>query len=95
MGAARPRRLVMMINIMGLMLHICVWVMGMVAPNNVGGYKSMEDSGDDLNAEKASNVTAHVDEACGLLVPPVRSEVSQSRRKHAKQGREYLWYIHS
>lgn len=76
MGTARPRRLVMMIIVMGVMVGVCVWVMGMVAPNNVGGYKSVEDSGDDLNAEKASDVTAHVDKTRGLLVSPVFLEVS-------------------
>lgn len=75
--------------VVGVMVSSYVRVMGMVASNNVGRYKSMEDAGDDLDAEKAGNVTAHVDESRGFLVPPILLEVSQSRREHAKQGGKY------
>lgn len=61
MTMARPRRPVMMIVVVAVMVGTCVWVMRMIALNNVGGYEPMEDSGNDLNAEKASDVTAHVD----------------------------------
>lgn len=91
MGATRPR--VIMTVVMGVMVNGCVRVMGMVASNNVGRYKSMKDTGNDLDAEKAGNVAAHVDETRGLFVPTVLLEVSQSRREHAKQGGKYLYNL--
>lgn len=59
--------------------------MSMIAVNNMRGHMLMQDTRDRLNAEEATDETAHHQYAGGLIAPVLTFEVTLGFWQHAIQ----------
>ena len=74
----------------GWLVILSVVLVRMIAVNDVGRHKAVDDAGHDLHAHKAQGKAANHEQAGHLVGLSIVGEVPLGRRQHAVEGGEDL-----